>query len=166
MPLPLTVSCFSKIQIGFTFWYRLTWVVPNKGPLNRCVCVCVCSTTTFSFCLTSLFWSHFRMWQAPPKELSKTSMLDLFAAGLKFVRPACQVKVTKWLDSGRCRLISVAHVWTQQQTHCTSLLLSIDGIDRQSLDHFKMLTAYYVDRVISGEGYHTLDALSAIQIHH
>jgi len=25
MPLPLTVSCFSKIQIGFTFpfWYRL-----------------------------------------------------------------------------------------------------------------------------------------------
>jgi len=34
MPLPLTVSCFSKIQIGFTFWYRLTQVVPEKGPLN------------------------------------------------------------------------------------------------------------------------------------
>ena len=28
MPLTLTVSCFSKIQIGFTFWYRLTRVVP------------------------------------------------------------------------------------------------------------------------------------------
>ena len=40
MPLPLTVSCFSKIQIGSTFWYRLTWVVPDKGPLNGCVCVC------------------------------------------------------------------------------------------------------------------------------
>ena len=24
MPLPLTISCFSKIHIGFTFWYRLT----------------------------------------------------------------------------------------------------------------------------------------------
>jgi len=24
------------------FWYRLTWVVPEKGPLNGCVCVCVC----------------------------------------------------------------------------------------------------------------------------
>ena len=36
MPLPLTVSCFSKIQIGFN------WVVPEKGPLNGCVCVCVC----------------------------------------------------------------------------------------------------------------------------
>jgi len=31
MPLPLTVSCFSKIQIGLPFWYRLTWVVPEKG---------------------------------------------------------------------------------------------------------------------------------------
>ena len=43
MPLPLTVSCFSKIQIGLPFRYRLTRVVPEKGPLNGCVCVwCVC----------------------------------------------------------------------------------------------------------------------------
>jgi len=41
MPMPLTVSCFSKIQIGFTFWYRLTRVVPDKGPLNGCVCLLV-----------------------------------------------------------------------------------------------------------------------------
>ena len=41
MPLPLTVSCFSKIQIGFVFWYRLTQVVLEKGPLNGFVCVCV-----------------------------------------------------------------------------------------------------------------------------
>ena len=49
MPLPLTVSCFSKIQIGFTFWYRLTRVVPEKGPLNGCVCVCVCMITNGLF---------------------------------------------------------------------------------------------------------------------
>jgi len=41
IPLPLTVSCFSKIQIGFTFLYRLTWVVPEKRAVKR-VCVCVC----------------------------------------------------------------------------------------------------------------------------
>ena len=43
MPLPLTVCCFSKIQIGLLFWYRLTrvGVVPVQGPLNGCVCVCV-----------------------------------------------------------------------------------------------------------------------------
>jgi len=34
MPLPLTVTCFSKSQIGFTSWYRLTWIVAEKGPLN------------------------------------------------------------------------------------------------------------------------------------
>jgi len=39
MPLPLTASYFSEIQIGFTF------LVPDhpgslgKGPLNGCVCV-------------------------------------------------------------------------------------------------------------------------------
>ena len=42
VPLPLTVSCFSKIQIGLPFWYRLTRVVLDKGPLNGCVCVCAC----------------------------------------------------------------------------------------------------------------------------
>jgi len=41
MRLPLTVSSFSKIQIGFTFWYRLAQVVLDKGLLNRCVCVTV-----------------------------------------------------------------------------------------------------------------------------
>jgi len=39
MPLPLTVSCFSKIQICFTFLVPLTRVVLDKGPLNVCVCV-------------------------------------------------------------------------------------------------------------------------------
>ena len=38
MPLLLTVSCFSKIQFGLPFWYRLNWVVLDKGPLNVCVC--------------------------------------------------------------------------------------------------------------------------------
>ena len=45
MPLPLTVSCFSKIQV-LPFWYRLTRVVPDKGLLNGCVCVCPLSSTT------------------------------------------------------------------------------------------------------------------------
>ena len=34
MPLPLTVSCFSKIQIDLPFWYWLTRVVPDKGPFS------------------------------------------------------------------------------------------------------------------------------------
>ena len=41
MPLPLTVSCFSKIQIGFTFLVPADLGSPGKGPSNGCVCVCV-----------------------------------------------------------------------------------------------------------------------------
>ena len=39
MPLPLTVSCFSKIQIGFTFMVPAHQGSCGKGPLNGCVCV-------------------------------------------------------------------------------------------------------------------------------
>ena len=75
MPLPLTVSCFSKIQIGFSilvpahlgspgeravkrvcvlpFWYRHTLVVPDEGPLN--VCVCVCSSALDVMCCCCCF---------------------------------------------------------------------------------------------------------------
>jgi len=35
MPLLLTVSCFSKIQIGFTSLVPFR-IVPEKGPLNGC----------------------------------------------------------------------------------------------------------------------------------
>ena len=39
MPLPLTVSCFSKIQIGLTFLVPADLGIPEKGPLNVRVCV-------------------------------------------------------------------------------------------------------------------------------
>ena len=48
MPLPLTVSCFSEIQIGFTF------LVPDKGPLNGCVCM-MC---THAFSALTLLVGH------------------------------------------------------------------------------------------------------------
>jgi len=41
MPLPLTVSCFIKIQIGFTFLVPAHPGSPGKRAVKR-VCVCVC----------------------------------------------------------------------------------------------------------------------------
>ena len=35
----ICLQCFDTVG----FWYRLTRVVPDKGPLNGCVCVCDCS---------------------------------------------------------------------------------------------------------------------------
>ena len=40
MPLPLTVSCFSKIQIGFTFLLPAHPGSPGKRAIKR-VCVCI-----------------------------------------------------------------------------------------------------------------------------
>ena len=45
MPLPVTVSCFSKILIGFTFLVLAHPGSPGQRAINRvcdCVCVCVC----------------------------------------------------------------------------------------------------------------------------
>ena len=41
MPLPLTVSCYSKIQIGFTFLVPAHPGSPGKRAVER-VCMCVC----------------------------------------------------------------------------------------------------------------------------
>jgi len=43
MPLPLTVSCFSKIQIGFTFLVPAHLGSPGQTAIQR-VCVCVYRT--------------------------------------------------------------------------------------------------------------------------
>ena len=42
MLLPLTVSCFSKIQIGFSFLVPAHLGSPGERAVKR-VCVCVCS---------------------------------------------------------------------------------------------------------------------------
>jgi len=44
LPLPLTVSCSSKIQIGFTFLVLAHSGSFGKGPLNGCVCVSIWQT--------------------------------------------------------------------------------------------------------------------------
>jgi len=41
MPLPLTVSCFSKIQIGFAFLVPAHLGSPGKRAVKQ-VCVCIC----------------------------------------------------------------------------------------------------------------------------
>jgi len=51
MPLPLTVSIYrvpNQSRLVLPFWYRLTRVVPDKGPLKGCVCVCVCKEDVVS----------------------------------------------------------------------------------------------------------------------
>ena len=54
MPLPLTVSCFSKIQVGFTFLVPANPGSPGQRAVKR-VCVCVCSLVS---CMCRIQESH------------------------------------------------------------------------------------------------------------
>ena len=53
MPLPLTVSCFSKIQIGFTFLVPAHLGSPRKRSVKR-VCVCEWCAGDLHDCLSKL----------------------------------------------------------------------------------------------------------------
>ena len=50
MPLPLTVSCSSKIQIGFTFLVPAHLGSPGQRAVKG-VCVCVCVCVCLSLCM-------------------------------------------------------------------------------------------------------------------
>ena len=57
MPLPLTVSCFSKIQIGFTFLVPAHPGSPGQRAVKQ-VCVCVVLRLRNSGCIMVLFIHH------------------------------------------------------------------------------------------------------------
>ena len=60
MPLPHTVSCFSKIQIDFTFLVPAHLGIPGQGAVKR-VCVCVTDVNdTNQFDQWTISWTlHF-----------------------------------------------------------------------------------------------------------
>jgi len=59
MPLPLTISCSNKSRLVLSFWYQLTWIVPDKGLLTGSCCCCLWpfSRTQLSY-YPSVFFFH------------------------------------------------------------------------------------------------------------
>ena len=51
-----------KSRLVLPFWYRLTWVVPEKGPLNGCVCVFTCTLEIFLLVGICLYVSDSVVW--------------------------------------------------------------------------------------------------------
>ena len=81
MPLPLTISCFSKIQIRFTF------LVPAHPGSPGCVCVCyydmgcqpyvimlrnICLYRTWTLLVNCFYWLIFILPSPVPVEARKT----------------------------------------------------------------------------------------------
>jgi len=58
MPLPLTVSCFSKIQIGFAFLVPDLPGSPGQRAV-KLVCVCACHPAGASWCSDAAWCQHY-----------------------------------------------------------------------------------------------------------
>ena len=71
MPLPFTVSCFSKIQIGFSFLVPAHLGSPGKRAVKR-VCVCVCNVE-YNACV----------WQESDQENEEKDSLPSGRTGLR-----------------------------------------------------------------------------------
>ena len=71
MPLPLTVSCFSKIQIGFTCLVPAHLGSPGKRAVKRvCVCMSVCVFYYMYYVDMLLFYSFFLFhWESVSEHL-------------------------------------------------------------------------------------------------
>jgi len=94
MPLPLTVSCFSKIQIGFAFLVPADPGSPGKKAVKR---VCVCTetlvgrignhtTSQLPFLRRSIFAEIIKIQR-------RTRELQLKMSGILFVRHRVQYTV-------------------------------------------------------------------------
>ena len=113
MPLPLTVSCFSKIQIGFTFLVLADPGNPKKGPLNRCVCVFLGST---SFPLAATNNSHSAPWSANYHTQVSSSWLKLSTADV-----CCKYNGNDWHLVVWCMGNIFGHI--KVTLRCTQLVL-------------------------------------------
>ena len=56
-----------KSRLVLPFWYRLTWVVPEKWPLNGCVCVCFITWSLDCACyaICTVCSKHYKMVEHP-----------------------------------------------------------------------------------------------------
>ena len=92
MPLPLTVSCFSKIQFGFTFLVLAHPGSPGKRAVKRvCVCVLICRCIWRSGKCCYSFAKTWRVFIASPAEFiifitSWTAGSHWFVSQLQFTK--------------------------------------------------------------------------------
>jgi len=143
MLLPLTVSYYSKIQIVLPVWYRLTRVVPDKEPLNRCVCKTKSSAYSNNNNNTESM-SHDQV--TVQKELQMKAMLQASTA---------------YHDQVTCETCSLAaiitdtqgHTWTQLVTRVLRIKFAANGF-RTARTLYEILTGVTITKKVSRQSRH------------
>jgi len=112
MPLPLTVSCFSKIQIGFTFLVPAYLGSPGKGPLNVCViCFLLFIATARILCAAgSMKWYGVRLSDCP--KYTAAGLL-LWARWAGDISTSCCCSSVRQANVGSATLSAYVSSWTQ-----------------------------------------------------
>ena len=84
-----------KSRLVLPFWHRLTWVVPEKGPLNGCVCVSVCVYISFDLRMRAIVVLGL-VFSIPSREVGSGQRLrnDLFCVEWD-VKP----QLDRWIES-------------------------------------------------------------------
>ena len=98
MPMPLTVSCFSKIQMVLPFWYQLTWVVPDKAIKRACTYVKNLLTSYSESSASTNFTAADELWLWSSQ--LKRGSWSLITAKLSFNKSSaiCTNHTHKWLE--------------------------------------------------------------------
>ena len=111
-----------KSRLVLPFWYRLTWVVPEKGPWNGCVCVCVCRSTCISWHLQlrtgGFCWRRVLLpacpcwWQPYRSQLVRVTDLPGWRS-LRFARTNCLLVPSMKLSTvgGRAFPVAGPTIW-------------------------------------------------------
>ena len=128
MPLPLTVSCFSKIQIGFTFLVAADPDGPGKGPLNGCVCVCVCVISPQRLTLETSNFVHGSAMRSLSLVMSKCSLSGRVQGHVSnfYIVDFKKFRHGKSSDSTSVYNSTVVGLF---MTHCLQLNLQLHTID-------------------------------------
>ena len=121
-----------KSRLVLPFWYQLTLVVPEKGPLNGCVCACVCVVEQGPE--TTLWRQLEKNWNRNNTEITRETDLSLvwaWSGGVQGRACYCAGRDSQcWSPSGRCRTTkrwsrsrynATDHKpWTHQPTNSTA----------------------------------------------
>ena len=138
MPLPLTVSCFNKIQIGFTFLVPADLGSPGKRAARcTCVCVCACVRACVRACVCDaprkvhILQMHCELMNTLSRQTRQTSASCSRLVLHSRPRPSCPLSLAAGQQQNDCHILSVKHRYrkynTRTHTRLTALFPGLPG---------------------------------------
>ena len=107
-----------KSRLVLLFWYRLTRVVPEKGPLNGCmyVCMCIVFIAYQPTCLISNYFSNFI--RTPIFLFPLCSFFSLIACGRLLKHMATHTVSVSFRILHLCTVSNNHHCWWKKFVYC------------------------------------------------